>query len=111
MSERLKKVVDALQNLILKDIRIYDFRGFSPFFDYQIIASASNERQVHAAIDHLKQALSDQQYFQVEGQESNRWLLFDFGDIIVHVMHKEEREYYQFEKLFMGREEISVEDL
>jgi len=111
MSERLKKVVEALQNLILKDIRIYDFRGFSPFFDYQIIASASNERQVHAAIDHLKNAFLDQEYFHFEGQESNRWLLFDLGDIIVHVMHKEEREYYQFEKLFMGREEILAEDL
>ena len=108
MSDRLKLVVDALQKLLLKDIRVYDFRGFSPFFDYQIIASATNERQVHASISHLEKALPGEEHFQVEGRESDRWLLFDLGDIIVHVMHREEREYYQFEKLFMGRDEIPI---
>lgn len=111
MSDRLKLVVDTLQKLLLKDIRVFDFRGYSPFFDYQIIASASNERQVHAAIDHLQKALPDEDHLQVEGKESNRWLLFDLGDIIVHVMHREEREYYQFEKLFMGRDEVTVEEV
>ncbi|MBN2696590.1 MAG: ribosome silencing factor [Bacilli bacterium] len=111
MSEKLRKVVDALDKLVLTNIRIFDFRGYSPFFDYQVIASASNERQVHAAIDHLRKALPDEEHFQIEGQESDRWLLFDLGDIIVHVMHKEEREYYQFETLFISRPELIPEDI
>ncbi len=111
MTERLRKIVDQLDKLVLTDIRIFDFRGYSPFFDYQVIATASNERQVHAAIGHLRKGLSEEDYFQVEGQESDRWLLFDFGDIIVHVMHKEERDYYQFETLFIGRPELRLEDM
>ncbi len=104
MTDRLRMVVTALQNLKLTDIRIYDFRGFSPYFDFQVVASASNERQVHASINHLRQSMPDESAKRIEGSEASRWLLFDFGDIIVHVMHKDEREYYQFEKLFIGRE-------
>lgn len=110
MTERLGQVVKALQALLLTDIRIYDFRGFSPFFDFQILASAQNERQVHAAISHLQEALNSQELTHIEGQESDRWLLFDLGDVLVHVLHKEEREYYQFEKLFIGKEEVRVGD-
>jgi ribosome-associated protein len=110
MTERLELVVKALKGLLLTDIRIYDFRGFSPFFDYQILASAQNERQVHAAISHMQSSLVNQDFTHIEGQEADRWLLFDLGDILVHVLHKEEREYYQFEKLFIGREEIPVGD-
>ncbi|MDD3112904.1 MAG: ribosome silencing factor [Candidatus Izemoplasmatales bacterium] len=110
MTERLGQVLKALQNCLLTDIRIYDFRGFSPFFDFQILASAQNERQVHAAISHLQEGLVDEKIDHIEGLESSRWLLFDLGDILLHVLHKEEREYYQFEKLFIGREEIQVGD-
>ncbi|MFA5466715.1 MAG: ribosome silencing factor [Candidatus Izemoplasmatales bacterium] len=102
MTERLNRVVETLNKLLLKDIRIYDFRGFSPYFDYQVIASGTNERQVHAAIDHLLGVFPDIKH--IEGREESRWLLFDLGDIIVHVLHKDEREYYQFEKLFIGKE-------
>ncbi len=108
MTERLHLVVETLDNLKLKDIRIYDFRGFSPFFDYQVIASGTNERQVHAAIDHLRQAFPGNDIRRVEGQDADRWLLFDLGEIIIHVLHREEREYYQFEKLFIGKEEVAT---
>ncbi|MFA5290530.1 MAG: ribosome silencing factor [Candidatus Izemoplasmatales bacterium] len=104
MKEKLKQVLAGLEALKLKDIKVYDFRGFSPFFDYQVIASASSERQVHASIHHIRQALPGEVIQHLEGQAGNRWLLFDLGDILVHVLHRDEREYYQFEKLFIGRE-------
>ena len=105
MTEKLKKVKEALLALKLKDVIIYDFQDFSPFFDYQVIATASNERQVHAAINHLQQAFPEET-IKFEGAEDNRWLLVDLKEIIVHVMHKDEREYYQIEKLFFERKQI-----
>jgi ribosome-associated protein len=105
MTEKLKKIKEALSALKLKDIYIYDFQDFSPFFDYQVIATASNERQVHAAINHLKQAFPEDN-IRVEGGTDNRWLLVDLEDIIVHVMHKDERDYYQIEKLFFERKQV-----
>jgi ribosome-associated protein len=108
MTERLNRVVKTLDKLLLNDIRVFDFRGFSPYFDFQVIASGTNERQVHAAIDHLLGAFPGNEIKHIEGREQSRWLLFDLGDIIVHVLHKEEREYYQFEKLFIGKEEVET---
>jgi ribosome-associated protein len=108
MSELLKTVYNALNDLKLNDIVIYDFRNHSPYYDYQIIASASNERQVNAAINHIKQALPKQDYLRIEGKEKNRWILIDLASIIIHVMHKEEREFYQLENIFFEREKISL---
>lgn len=108
MTEKLKRVYEALNALKLKDIIIYDFTEFSPFFDFQVIATASSERQVHAAIDHVKQAFPEIATMHVEGALENRWVLIDLEDIIVHVMHKEDREYYQIEKLFFERKQVGV---
>lgn len=108
MSDLLKTVYNALNELKLNDIIIYDFRNHSPYYDYQIIASATNERQANAAINHIKQALPVQDYMHIEGRENNRWVLIDLKSIIIHVMHKEEREFYQLEKIFFEREKISL---
>ncbi|MFA7105997.1 MAG: ribosome silencing factor [Candidatus Izemoplasmatales bacterium] len=108
MTDKLKKVYEALSDLKLKDIIIYNFQDFSPFFDYQVIATATNERQVHAAIDHVKQAFPEIVNMHIEGADDNRWLLIDLEDIIVHVMHKDERDFYQIEKIFFEREQIGI---
>jgi len=110
MTDRLKRLYEALKALKLKDIIIYDFQDFSPFFDYQVIATATNERQVHASIEHIRHAFPEHQNLHVEGSEENRWLLIDLEDIIVHVMHKEDREYYRLEKIFFERNQVRLED-
>lgn len=109
MTDLLPIVAKALNNLLLKDIRIYDFRGISPYYDYQIIASATNERQVHASIDKVMEVLPKDVSARVEGKSENRWILFDLGEMIVHVMHQETREYYQMEKLFVTFNQIPLE--
>lgn len=109
MTQLLKTVVKALDDARLNDIVIYDFSDASPFYDYQIVASAKNERQVHSSIHHIKDALPAGVPCVVEGKQEDRWLLFDLGDIIVHVMHQETRNYYQIEKLFIERDKISFE--
>lgn len=111
MNNRLKKVVNTLQDLKLFDILIYDFKDVSPFFDYQIIASASNERQAHSSIDFIKKIIKEDETFHVERDIHDRWVLLDLSDIIVHVMHKDTRNDYQIEKLFYDRKEINIEDL
>ncbi len=110
MSETLKKIYKALDDLKLKDIVIYDFRGYSPLFDYMIISSGTSDRQVLASVNHIYQAVPEINA-KVEGASEGRWLLFDLGDIIVNVMHVEEREYYQIDKLFIQRERLNPEDL
>lgn len=111
MNDKLKRVVTALDDLKLTDIRIYDFREFSPFFDFQVLATGSNERLVAASVKRIYDIVPENESMKVEGAEEARWILLDLGDIIVNVMHKEEREYYQLEKLFIQHEELSVKDV
>ncbi|QWC00492.1 ribosome silencing factor [Mycoplasmatota bacterium] len=111
MSVSLEKVYSTLSDLKLYDISIYDFRGQSPFFDYQIIASASNERQAHSSIEFIKKILNNHDDFHVESDTNNRWVLIDLKNIIIHVMHKDTRNDYQIEKLFFDRKKIIIEDL
>jgi ribosome-associated protein len=111
MSISLKNVYETLTDLKLFDIIVYDFRGISPFFDYQVIASASNERQAHSSIEFVKKLLDEKDDFHVEADVNNRWVLIDLKHIIIHVMHKDTRNDYQIEKLFYDREKISLEDI
>lgn len=70
--------------------------------DVFVIASADNERQVDAIVDAVEDALIERKVKPVrrEGRGSGRWVLVDFGDIIVHVQHDDEREFYQLERLW-----------
>jgi len=110
MSKKLERVYHALMNLKLFDIIIYDFTDVSPFYDYQIIASASNERQAHSSIEFVKKALHKDEVYRFESDASNRWVLIDLKDVIVHVMHKETRKDYQIENLFFERKIVKIED-
>ena len=70
--------------------------------DVFVIVSAESERQVGAIVDEIEDVLRDlkSKPLRREGQREGRWVLIDFGDIIVHVQHEEEREFYALERLW-----------
>lgn len=70
--------------------------------DVFVLCSASNDRQVRAVVDAVEAALDklDVDPLRREGQSSGRWVLLDYGDIVVHVQHEEERAYYDLERLW-----------
>ncbi len=70
--------------------------------DVFVILSASNERQVGAIVDAVEEALRDLGAKPVrrEGAREGRWVLIDFADIVVHVQHDEEREFYELDRLW-----------
>jgi ribosome-associated protein len=67
-----------------------------------LIASGNNERQTQAIGDEIERKLleSGVKLRVREGRESGRWVLLDFGDLVVHVMHADEREFYSLERLW-----------
>ena len=111
MSERLKLIVETLEDLKLFDIDVFDFLDVSPYYDYQIICSASNERQAHSSIEFIKKVIYETDEFHVESDLHHRWVLLDLGDIIIHVMHQETRSDYQIEKLFFNRRKVNLEEI
>ena len=67
-----------------------------------LIVSADNERQVASIVDAVEEALRDldAKPLRREGAREGRWVLLDYGDIVVHVQHEEERAYYELERLW-----------
>jgi ribosome-associated protein len=70
--------------------------------DVFVLASAPNDRQVRAIVDNVEERLHQLKARPVrrEGEREARWVLIDFGDIVVHVQHEDEREYYALERLW-----------
>ncbi|MBN1910071.1 MAG: ribosome silencing factor [Pirellulales bacterium] len=86
-----------------RDITVLDMRELTPAFDYFVIASGTSRRQLHAMseeIDHaLEEGLGDKR-LGIEGYAESRWILLDYGDIVVHLFEPEARRYYALEELW-----------
>jgi ribosome-associated protein len=81
-----------------------------PLADVFLIVSGSVERNVQAISDEIEDRLNETgvRTIRREGREGGRWVLLDFGDLIVHVFHQEERDFYQLERLWKDCPVIDV---
>ncbi len=75
-----------------------------------LIVSGSNERQIVAISEEIEERLRESGHKArvLEGKQSGRWVLMDFGDLVVHVMHEQEREFYSLERLWKDCPVVSV---
>lgn len=103
----------ALEDKKGEDIKVIDITGISVLADYFIIADGNSDSQVSALVDNVEEELHKAGYSlrQREGQTSGNWVLLDFGDIIVHVFDKENRLFYDLERIWKDGKDISVEEL
>ena len=105
--------VEALEDKKAEDITIIDISEVSVLADYLIIADGSNRNQVQAMADSAEEALGKAGYDakQIEGYQSANWILMDYKDIIVHVFSKEDRAFYDLERIWRDGKQITKEDL
>jgi len=84
------------------DIRVLDVRDMTSITDYMVVASGRSSRQVEALKDRVIDAAreKDVRPIGVEGDNVCEWVLIDFGDVIVHAMQQETRDFFQLEKLW-----------
>ena len=110
--EMTKLAVEALEDKKAEDISIIDISEVSVLPDYFIIASGNNKSQVQAMIDNVEEKLGRAGFVpkQIEGYNSANWILMDYGDIIVHVFDKENRLFYDLERIWRDGKMISVEE-
>ncbi|OLT40974.1 ribosome silencing factor [Serinicoccus sp. CNJ-927] len=92
----------AAQDKLGQDVVGLDVSGQLALTDVFVIASAPNERQVGAIVDAVEERLLQlgAKPLRREGQHEGRWVLLDFSDIVVHVMHAEDRQFYALERLW-----------
>lgn len=111
--EMARIAYNALSDKKGEDIKIIDVTGISVLADYFIIANGNSDSQVNALVDNVEEELHKAGYplKQREGQASGSWVLLDFGDIIVHVFDRENRLFYDLERIWKDGKDISVEEL
>lgn len=111
--EMTKLAIEALEDKKAEDIRVIDISEVSVLADYFIIADGSNRSQLQAMTDSVQDKLgrAGYQVRQIEGYDSANWILMDFGDIIVHVFDKENRLFYNLERIWRDGKQISASDI
>jgi len=111
--EAVKVAYDAIDDKMGTDVVMLDISEVSVLADYFIIATGSNSNQLKAIADHLQDKLGAIGVHQrsMEGAQTARWILIDFGHIIVHLFHTEDREYYRLDKLWADGVQILPEEL
>ncbi len=100
--EQLQIAAKAASDKLGEDLVALDVSEPFALAEIFLIASAKNERQAQAMSDNVEDELLKtgvKTRFR-EGRETGRWILLDFGDLVVHIMHEQERVYYSLERLW-----------
>ncbi len=115
--EMAKIAYKALSEKKAGNIQIIDISGISVMADFFLIADGSNQRQIQAMCDAVEEELykAGIPVRQIEGNRNSSWVLMDYGDIIVHVFSKEDRLFYDLERIwgdgkFMNAAELDDSD-
>jgi ribosome-associated protein len=92
-------------------VTILDIRKLCVFADYFVICHGNSQTQVQAIATEVKDKVSESGVSMkgMEGYKDARWILMDLGDVIVHVFHKDEREFYNLERLWGDAQSIQVQ--
>jgi len=114
--EVLAIVTQILDERKAENVVTIDVIGKSSFTDYMVIATGTSSRHIKALCNYVSMALKEKGLMPLgtEGNQDSEWVLVDLGDVILHVMTAQSREYYQLEKLWMIdnsiEESVGLED-
>jgi ribosome-associated protein len=92
----------AASDKLAEHILAFDVSDQLAITDAFVLASATNDRQVRAIVDEIEEKMREigEKPIRREGERDGRWVLIDYGDVVVHVQHEEERQFYSLERLW-----------
>lgn len=94
-----------------RDVCVLDMRGITPLYDFFVLVSGQSRRQVHTLAEEIDAALQEQgdERLGIEGYEASKWVVQDYGDVVVHVFNPDTREYYALEELWADAPRVDWE--
>lgn len=95
-----------------RDIVVLDLRELTTMFDYFVLASGTSRRQLHAMSEEIDHALEDglgDRRMGIEGYDDSRWILLDYGDVVIHLFDPDTRSYYGLEDLWGQAKRVPFE--
>lgn len=97
-----------------QDIRVLDMRSQTPLFDFFVIVTGNSRRQLHAISeqidDKLEKEMGDERR-NIAGYEESRWIVLDYGDVVVHLFDPETRAFYSLENLWAEATSVDISDI
>jgi ribosome-associated protein len=97
------KIVEILEDKKAKDVSTIDIKNVTVLADYFVICSGTSTTHIKAMADEVETKLKEsgvQLFNNKQGYNSARWILLDYGSVIVHIFHEEDREFYNLERLW-----------
>jgi ribosome-associated protein len=97
-----RTVVDALEDVKGRDIKVFDTARMPSMFERVIIASGDSGRQLNALAERVQERVKalGARVYGIEGQSGGEWVLVDLGDVVVHIMHPTVRSFYNLEEVW-----------
>jgi ribosome-associated protein len=94
-----------------RDILVLDMRPCTPLFDYFVIATGGSRRQIHTLAEEMDAALRAEgdERMGIEGYEASKWVVQDYGDVVMHIFDPDMRDYYKLEELWADAPRVDWE--
>ena len=104
----LQKCIELAQEKKGRDIISLKLKGLTVICDYFLVVSATNTRQAQSICDNIEEKMKEcgNAPLRIEGYREGKWILLDFGSIVIHIFLEEEREYYNLERLWGDAERL-----
>jgi ribosome-associated protein len=101
-NQLLRSSVKAADDKRAEDIVVLNMKGISLIADYFMICHGNSDKQVQAIATEIKDKANENGYDirRMEGYDEAKWILVDLGDVVAHVFHRDERTYYNLERLW-----------
>lgn len=111
--DTLKEVVRILHDTKVKDIKIYETKNITPYYDYAIVVTASSSRQLVSTVQRIRKDTQEKNIIirGIEGLEGGYWALVDLNDVLVNIFIEEERERYDLDKFWKTLPQLEVQNL
>ncbi len=113
-NKMVEKAVEILESKKARDIEVIDISEVSTLADFFVICNGTSITHIRTLADELDEKMSEAgyKYIHKEGYNSARWILADYGEVVVHIFHEEDRSFYNLERLwsdgknaFIGRKD------
>ena len=94
-----------------RDVLVLDMRGLTPLYDFFVLATGSSRRQIHTIAEEVDAALraAGDRRLGIEGYQASKWVVQDYGDVVVHVFDPATREYFAIEDLWADAPRVDWE--
>lgn len=93
---------------------VMDLRELTSFFDYFVIATGASRRQLHAMSEEIDRVLEKElgdRRLGIEGYQESRWILLDYGNVVIHLFDAESRDFYDLENLWAEAPQVDLSDV